>query len=321
MKLNYIFQTAFNFSVAIALMVFGHTPDFAFAKGETGCPVEIEAPGPVDFFTFASDSRGEGRAISTPPIHPQSIVELARRFQGNVIVGGDPSDGRDKKDPDPTSEGWIFLENMAAAKTAGLKRHVYLEGPKGPTGSNGFQSDEWLRLVNAAKKYGIDANTKEGMEQWNTSGWKEFTNEQILHYDRQGFETFEIDNLGRAIGIGESSEGLIAYLKEFSEWKKLHKVKMKLVLKNQSETNLIDIAAEVLSKNPGHLDRALFADFAISERSEDNPSDQEQKEQEETWKNQIAAGKLMGIQVLPSKNTYDYDATGEYQVEECKSKR
>jgi hypothetical protein len=250
------------------------------AFAQTNCPVKI-TEAPAKYFIFASDSAGHG-------LNSAKIKSLVAKYGQNVVIGGDTGDD-------------AFPHLMAVAKSAGVRRHFYVEGPKGPTGDR-FSPDEWRRLVAAAAALGIDANTKAGMRQWNTWGWKKHTRNEILGYAQQGYDSVEIDNMDRAIGIGDSPSGMVAFLEEQQAWMAQNHVATKLLLKNQSEDMLTAIVAAVKA---GKVDRNMLADFHISEQDTGNRAAQAKLSRE------------IGIQTLNSNNTYDYDAQGVYGIKEC----
>ena len=167
--------------------------------------LSVDAADPPDYFEFASN-------VQVPP---SRIRTLATKYKRNIMVGGD-SGHRD------------FWASMKAAKAAGVLRHVYLEGPGGPTGNSGIAPDELARMKKGARFAGINPESSGWMQKWNKTGWKIWTRHQIkVLY--AGFDSYEIDNLPR--GIGESGNALVSFLKEQQEWAQKNGVKATILLK------------------------------------------------------------------------------------------
>ncbi len=230
---------------------------------------------PINYFEFASDSR----------ITPARVYDLAKKYDKNVMIGADSGNA----DSNAT---------MAAAKSAGVFRHIYLEGPGGVTGNQGIAPDELERIKAGARYAGIDTSDVHWRQKWNQAGWKVYTRHQIkdLYAD---YDSYEIDNLYN--GIGDSDAALLAFLKEQQAWAKSNGVKATILLKNveSSQWPLIINAVKA-----GELSRAGLTDFCISE--EDFSAAEKRK--------QAAAAASIGIQQLDSASTYSYAARGEYRV-------
>ena len=116
---------AFCFTVVVALLGSLEQAQ-AQSKPEIKPPAfESHAPAraAVAYFDFASDSR----------ITPARVRELAEKYEKNVMIGTDSGNSDSK-------------ETMAATKSAGVFRHIYLEGPGGVTGNRGIAPDELARV-------------------------------------------------------------------------------------------------------------------------------------------------------------------------------
>src|SRR5262249_55782430 len=146
---------------------------------------------------------------------------------------------------------------MAAAKTAGLFRHIYLEGPGGVTGNSGIAPDELARMKAGAKYAGIDTSKADWRKEWNKTGWKIYTRHQIkdLYGD---YDSYEIDNLYN--GIGDTAANLLAFLKEQQAWAKENNIKATIMLKNIESSQWPLIVKAVQS---GELRRDGLTDFCI----------------------------------------------------------
>lgn len=230
---------------------------------------------PVRYFEFASNTQ----------VPPARIRQLVGIYGANIMIGGDPS----HED---------FSRTMQAAAAAGVKRHVYLEGPGGPTGSGGVAPDELERMKRGARFAGIDTGNPGWIREWNAWGWKVWTRHQIKEI-YAGFQSYEIDNLYRA--IGDSAAGLVRFLKEQQAWMRSSGVRATIVLKNV-EPGQWPVLVEAV--RAGQLSREIFSDFHISE--EDYNAAQKSR--------QRAYSASIGVQTLDSLNTYSYAAKGEYRV-------
>jgi hypothetical protein len=251
-------------------------PDTQPAATQSRPPAtQAQARVPIAYFEFASDSR----------ITPARVRELAEKYQKNVMIGADSGNSDSKA-------------TMAAAKAAGVFRHIYLEGPCGVTGNQGIAPDELARMKAGAKYAGIDISKPDWRKKWNDSGWKVYTRHQIkdLYAD---YDSYEIDNLYN--GIGDTGASLVAFLKEQQAWAKENGIKATIMLKNIESGQWPLIVKAVKS---GELSRAGLTDFCISE--EDFKASEKQK--------QAAAAASIGIQQLDSPSTYNYAARGEYRV-------
>ena len=236
---------------------------------------QASARAPIAYFDFASDSR----------ITPARVRELAEKYKNNVLIGAD-SGNTDSQ------------ATMAAAKAAGVFRHIYLEGPGGVTGNSGIAPDELARMKAGARYAGIDTSSPDWRQKWNQSGWKIYTRHQIqdLYAD---YDSYEIDNLYN--GIGETAQALLAFLKEQQAWAKANGIKATIMLKNVESKQWPLIVTAVKS---GELSRDGLTDFCISEE-DFSPAEK---------RRQAAAAASIGIQQLDSPSTYSYAARGEYRV-------
>jgi hypothetical protein len=160
---------------------------------------------PPEAFLFESDSARHdymGRILQVPD-------------GANVLVGADPSDN-------PIDTTYLKLQQTAHER--GLKFHVYLQGPGGPTG-NDWSDDEWRSVVNAAKAAGIQLDLAAGpkspqnslgMFKWNLWGWEHDMKTQLRHHLEkaredgiaEGIYSIELDNLWRVPYIGQDDDGL-----------------------------------------------------------------------------------------------------------------
>ncbi len=209
------------------------------------------------------------------PIAPERVSELAGRYPQGLVVGVDAN-----------SEAEATL---AAARRAGARLHVYLEGPGGPTGES-WAPDELERIQAAARAQGIDTARSDWMAEWEQRGWKSHTLEQLERYRSLGFESAEIDNLYR------NPQSLLDFYREYAGWWRQGLVP-RAMLKNVSPEEMRSLSAAIGS---GEIPRAMFADFAIFESSAGDPSEPAH----------LAAE--LGIKTLISQDTYDYRASGAF---------
>lgn len=177
-----------------------------------------------------------------------------------------------------------YEEALRAARRGGARLHVYLEGPGGPTGDS-WAPDELERVQQAAASVGIRGS--DWQARWEGGGWKVYVLGQLRRYRAQGFESAEIDNLYRV------EPDPVKFYREYAEWWRQGLVPRAL-LKNLSGDEVRAVVAAV--------PREMLADFAIFEESAGDPADS------------LAATAEAGIQTVVSRNTYEYDAFGEYRV-------
>lgn len=228
---------------------------------------------------------------SPSPASATKIQSLVNKYGKNILIGADPGD---------SFTSGSFAQTMKAAKAAGAKVHIYLEGPGGVTGSSGIAPDELARMKAGAQKASINTNSSNWKSEWNQHGWKTHTRSQLVELQKlygPGF-SYEIDNLYNAKVEGPSS--VVKFFKEQEKWQKENNIKATLMMKNLTPEELNAVAGAV---NKGEISRSFFSDFHISESGTGNRAQQE------------AAAAKMGIQSVPSNNTYQYDARGEFKAD------
>ncbi len=245
-----------------------------------------EAQTPVGYFTFASDANIVLR---------QDLSSVVGRVGSNFMVGGDSGY------PFVSQE---FVRVMRKADSFGAKKHVYLEGPGGPTGSGGIAGDECQRMIERARRVGIPidrnncSSSAKWIRTWNSTGWWDSTILEIQHFhDRYAISSVEIDNLYRA-GV-ESAGSVVRFLQRFQTAMAAKNLPVTLLLKNIDVDGLNAIKSAI---EAGQVQRAYLTDFAISE--EDFRSN---------WPAIKRASKRIGIVTLTSSNTYNYQAKGYWQ--------
>jgi hypothetical protein len=215
---------------------------------------------------------------------PAKKVREAADKYGRIMVGFDSGNV-----PDST---------LKAARQCGAELEVYVEGPGGPTG-DAWLPDEAARIKVAAQSVGVDTARpqKTWMKDWNDWGWKGFTFKQLEGYLHKGYSAAEIDNLYRALGDDPG-----AYVRFYTEYAALQVAGKlpRLILKNQSEDQLKALVAAV---QKGDLPRSMFAEFHISEKGTGDRKKQ----------NELSS--RIGIRTVPSNDTYNYDAYGEFGLD------
>lgn len=241
---------------------------------------------PIAYFTFASDANIVLR---------QDLNKIASKTGGNLMVGGDAGY------PDISAE---FVSVMRKADSVGAKKHVYLEGPGGPTGSGGIAGDECQRMMKRARAVGISidknscASSNRWVKEWNRTGWWASSKAEIQYFNSHfGAVSFEIDNLYRA-GI-ESSSSVVTFVRRFQSAMRELNLPATLLLKNVTVEDLNAIRADINGTDGNRIQRAFLTDFMISE--EDFRGD---------WPSITAAAKKIGIKMLKSSNTNNYQARG-----------
>lgn len=182
---------------------------------------------------------------------------------------------------------------MKAARDAGAELEIYVEGPGGPTG-NSWSPDESARVKKAAASVGVNTKKNGWMKDWDAWAWKAFTFKQLEAYKEDGFTAAEIDNLGRV--LGEGVDPLIEFFGEYAE-KCMAGRLPRLIMKNISEDQMQAVVAAV---KDGRLPRAMFAEFHISERGSGDRKEQDR------------LSSMIGIRTVASNDTYNYDAFGEF---------
>lgn len=244
------------------------------------------AEAPVGYFTFASDA---------DIILRQNLSSVVSRVGSNFMVGGDSGY------PFVSQE---FIRVMRKADSYGAKKHVYLEGPGGPTGNGGIAGDECQRMIERARRVGIPidrnncSSSAKWIKTWNSTGWWDSTLLEVQYfYDRYAISSVELDNLYRA-GV-ESSASVVRFIVRFQTAMAARNLPVTLLLKNMDVDNLNAIKAAI---DAGTIRRSSLTDFSISE--EDFKSD---------WPAIKRASKRIGITTLTSSNTYNYQARGYWQ--------
>lgn len=244
---------------------------------------------PIGYFTFASDASIVLR---------ENLDPVKAKVGRNFMVGGDSGY------PFVSSE---FRQVMQKADRYGSFKHVYLEGPGGPTGSGGIAGDECQRMIERARRVGIKidrndcSNKAKWIKTWNAGGWWDSTLAEIRYFHTNfGVVSIEIDNLYRA-GV-ESSASVVAFIKRFQSAMIAANLPVALLLKNTTVDDLNAIKADMDSGRPGRVLKDYLSDFAISE--EDFRSE---------WPAIKRASKRIGIVTLTSSDTYNYKAKGYWQ--------
>ncbi len=226
-------------------------------------------------------------AFSSEPLPPRAVQRLANRHHGNVLIGVDA--GTDIG----VRPGSDYEATVRAARAAGARLHVYIEGPGGPT-LDRWNPGELERIRRAAARQGIDTRRPDWLARWNAGPWKNHAFEQLREFKRQGFESAEIDNLYRA--LGNRPERLVAFYREYAEQFRAGHLP-RVVLKNINEPQMRALVAAIRS---GDLPREMFADFHIYE-TQAGPRGRSAE---------LAAE--LGIRTLLSHRTHAYQASGPY---------
>jgi hypothetical protein len=242
----------------------------------------------VGYFTFASDA---SKVLS------QNFSTIQAKVDGKIMIGGDagyPDVGDD------------FVRVMKKADTLGALKHVYLEGPGGPTGDSGIAGDECQRMMARAQKVNIRIDRRDcrngsnWLKTWNSTGWWDSTVQEIDYFSsKYGVSSIEVDNLYRA-GI-ESPASLLAFVKKFQAKVQEKQWNVSLLLKNLTVRDLALLQSDMEGNANGKVLSKTLTRFAISE--EDFKSD---------WARIKAASLKIGITTLTSSNTDDYQARGYY---------
>jgi peptidoglycan hydrolase-like protein with peptidoglycan-binding domain len=241
---------------------------------------------PPTYFAFASDIGRGGKAIDV-----QKVRDVVSRHGPNVLIGVDAG-------ALATGEARPVI---AAARAAGARTHVYVEGPGGVTGTQ-WTADELARTKARASQVGIDTSRPQSawMREWRAGGWKQFTRQQLSEFKRQGFESAEIDNLYN--GISRDPENVrpdehVAFYSEYARWFRAGEVP-RLMLKNLDGPALSAVARAV---DDGRLPRSMFADFHVAEENTGNMTEQTRE-----------AARL-GITTVHTTDTHRYHAFGAFR--------
>lgn len=225
---------------------------------------------PPGYFAFSSEH----------PVSPRMIESLSKKYDGNVMIGVDANSD--------------YQSTLKAARGAGARLHVYVEGPGGPTDKE-WSSDELARIKKAARGQGIDTSRSDWMKRWNSGPWKDHTFNELSKFKQQGFESAEIDNLYR--GLGDSPQRLVDFYRDYAGRFRAGQLP-KVLLKNIDGPQMEALGQAVRS---GQLPREMFSDFHIFETSAGNPG----------RPSRLAAE--LGIRTLISRDTNDYAAFGAYR--------
>ena len=231
---------------------------------------------PVEYFAYASNN-----------ISPSAIKKAAEKYD-RFMIGFDSG----------SLLNGSAAASFKAAKDAGAELEIYVEGPGGVTGSSGWAADEKARVRAAAKKVGVDVNNKNWMKEWDAWAWKDYTLMQLEEYHRDGFSAGEIDNLHRV--LGDHGDSHIEFFKEYAEIHAQGRLPL-LVLKNQDEEQLEALVKEIKA---GRIPRAMFAEFHIAEVGGGSLGRRDK------------ISSTVGIRTLASRDTYNYDAKGEFGLEQ-----
>ena len=258
-----------------------------------------------DAFTFASNPQNAGQI--------KQQIERNKQNGQKTMVGIDPNNG-------PAEQQRLFK----TAKAAGAETHKYLEGRGGPTGEDGWEKSEWARTKAAAANLKnpihltSQSDNSPGMKEWNNRGWQEHSIKQAREAKKEGYDSVEVDNINR-LDSGDNTKRTLDFYRQYAG--EFAKGDMPtLLMKNQSAEELRAIhkgiqnyektrgmSPEELAKQPEsvrnhRLPREMFSDFAITEikKGQKLPAEAE------------SLANALGIRMLPSTNTYQYDAHGRY---------
>ncbi len=268
---------------------------------KTGAPTHKKG----DAFTFASNPQNAGQI--------KQQIERNKANGQKTMVGIDPNNG-------PAEQQRLFK----TAKAAGAETHKYLEGRGGPTGEKGWEKSEWDRTKTAAANLKnpihltSQSDNSPAMKEWNNRGWQEHSIKQAREAKKEGYDSVEVDNINR-LDSGDNTKRTMDFYRQYAG--EFAKGDMPtLLMKNQSAEELRSIhkgiqnyertrgmSPEELAKQPEsvrnhRLPREMFSDFAITEikKGQKLPAEAE------------SLANALGIRMLPSTNTYQYDAHGRY---------
>ena len=233
---------------------------------------------PAAYFLFASK------------VLPVEAINRAKQKYGRVLVGFDAGFI-------PVA-GEISVQSFKVARDLGAELEIYVEGPGGETGTTGWDPGEAARVKVAAQSVGIDTAVPGWRAQaWDAGGWIKYTFTQLENYARQGFNAAEIDNIGRVI---QGQDKLVAFYRQYANRHEAGTFPQ-LVMKNLSAPDLNRVIKAVQN---GELPRAMFSEFHLSENGTGND-----------WHKLDQITKQIGIRTVPSYNTYDYAAKGEFGLQ------
>lgn len=262
-----------------------------------------QSPPPPKYFAFASPSddvplHANGLALS-------EVKTIIAQHGSNVMLGFDRGAFSDA-DLTAMQQGRIDDVGNAALKYAlqrGARLHVYVEGPGGATGS-AWSADEKARIRAAARSVGITIRDPSdprdhGGQAWRDHGWSAYTRRQLAELKKAGFESVEIDNLDSATRIGNDPQGTLAFFLTYAQWWTDGEVP-RLLPKNLVEGQATIVVTAVTERD---LPRGMFSDFAIAERGVGKDRDA-----------QARTLARIGIQLIKSNDTDNYDAFGAYRL-------
>ena len=236
-------------------------------------------PVPAAYFMFASK-------VLSP-----AAIRKAKEKYGRVLVGFDAG-------YIPMS-GEINGESFKVARDLGAELEIYVEGPGGATGNNGWDPGEAARVKEGAQQVGIDTSERGWRERhWDTTGWRRFTFQQLEYYRSVGFNAAEIDNVDRVV---KGPAKLIELYKEYGALQTAGRLPQ-LVMKNVSAE---DSQAVVEAVRSGDLPRSMFSEFHIFECGSSDD-----------WVEVDQITKTIGIRTVPSRDTYNYDAKGQFGLDD-----
>ena len=241
-----------------------------FKPAEEKTVAEKPAVKTIEYFTFASDA---------DIVLKQNLSEIAKKYNGNIMLGGDGSY------PNVSDE---FISVMKKADSLKAKKHVYLEGPGGPTGSSGIAGDECQRMLARAKKVGISidknncSSSNAWIKIWNKYGWWKSLVAEVKYFNlNYGATSIEVE-----------------FLKRYQA----EKLPATIMLKNLTVDDLKVLEKDIKSNSSDKLLRSSLTDFMISE--EDFSGE---------WNAISEASMKIGIKMLKSKDTNNYKASGSYK--------
>jgi hypothetical protein len=157
------------------------------------------------------------------------------------------------------------------------------------------------RLAPAAESVDVNAGRDSWMNDWDSRGWKKFTFTRLARYGKMGFNAGEIDNIDRVLN---TTDVLIDFYKEYAE----HQFagdRPQLATKNLQVEDVRAVAAAIKGNQ---LPRSAFSDFHFFECSQTNK-----------WQpvDEVSSQTGVGIRTVPSRNTDEYDAQGEFGAKDA----
>lgn len=195
---------------------------------------------------------------------------------------------------------------VQAAKEHGARLHVSVRGPgvQYDTRSKSWGQDaeavqahrrQLDTLTEAAARVGIvlgGADGGPGLRNWNETGWRRFTREELRELKGLGFESVEVRNLQQS-GFCVSEQKLLAFYAEYAEWFRAGEAPR--LMPSNLDFGQWRAVKEAVDRKL--LDRAMFADFAV----------QTPGEVLDSLPNTAAAARKLGITVLQANGYGDVD--------------